>query len=123
MTPEIKQKIEGKYSDIKCSDTNYRLKAAAEFGYSLASSEIEELKAEVAKYEIDKLVLKELGQKLERSEREVERLKLDKVYEIEFGNRLRAVVKITSDRIIINSAVNGWGNAVPETEIKIIQIV
>lgn len=47
MTPEIKQKIEDKYSDIKCSDTNYRLKAAAEFGYSLASSEIEELKAEV----------------------------------------------------------------------------
>lgn len=75
MTPEIKQKIEGKYSDIKCSDINYRLKAAAEFGYSLASSEIEELKREVAKYEIDKIVLKELGEKLERSEREVERLK------------------------------------------------
>ena len=67
----IKDKIEDRYSVIRCSDTNFRLKLAAEFGYGLASPEIEQSKSA---YESLTSQFEYLADKVIKKDAEIERL-------------------------------------------------
>ena len=45
-----------------------------------------------------------------------------KNYQVDFGNNLRAIIKITDNKIEIENAIDGWGNTVMLSKIKIIEI-
>lgn len=47
---------------------------------------------------------------------------LSRVYEIEFGNHLKAKIKVTNNQIEVEAAMNGWGNGVPLTEVVILEL-
>lgn len=40
-------------------------------------------------------------------------------YEIDFGNHLRCQIKVSNNRIEVEGAMNGWGDGVPLSEVKI----
>jgi hypothetical protein len=50
---------------------------------------------------------------------ENERLKAEREWILEFGNHLQAHIKVTPEGIEVIRAVNGWGDSVPLSEVKI----
>jgi len=42
-----------------------------------------------------------------------------KVYEIEFGEHLKTMIKVDENNIVIEGAINGWGDNVPNHETKV----
>jgi hypothetical protein len=47
--------------------------------------------------------------------------KKEKIFEIEFGKHLATKIKVTDSGIEIIGAIDGWGNGVPNSEIKVKQ--
>jgi len=44
---------------------------------------------------------------------------LTKIYEIDFGGNLKAIIKVTDNKIEIEDAMNGWGDGIPLNDIRI----
>ena len=61
--------------------------------------------------------LADYGKKLQS---ENERLKAEGEWILEFGNHLQAHIKVTDAGIEVIHAVNGWGDSVPLSEVKIL---
>jgi len=47
---------------------------------------------------------------------------VEEEYDIDFGGHLKAGIRVSASRIEIIGAVNGWGNAVPDDDIKVTKI-
>jgi len=45
-----------------------------------------------------------------------------KNYQVDFGNNLGAIIKITDNKIKVEKAIDGWGDPITLSQIKIIEI-
>ena len=45
-----------------------------------------------------------------------------KRYQVDFGSNLRAIIKVSDNKIEIKNAIDGWGNPVMLSQIKIIEM-
>jgi vacuolar-type H+-ATPase subunit I/STV1 len=88
-------------------------KAGAEW---VLQSETQSLSSE-NKELIRKLISAEI--RIVQLEKENERLKAEREWILEFGNHLQAHIKVTPEGIEVIRAVNGWGDSVPLSEVKI----
>jgi len=44
----------------------------------------------------------------------------DQYTQIDFGNKLRAILEIVDGKIVVVDAINGWGDTIPNTQITVV---